>query len=94
MAVKETRMGKVEDKAMKNYVASQVVYDQMKNKKSVRVKLINFEKTSWSINFIPFWSRNINLGIFEVRCISGYNSLNTRLKSLFSNTKLKGHVEF
>ena len=37
MAVEETGMGKMEDKAMKNYVASQVVYDQMKDKKSVGI---------------------------------------------------------
>ncbi|NVN89467.1 MAG: aldehyde dehydrogenase family protein [Desulfuromonadales bacterium] len=37
MAVAETGMGKVEDKAVKNYVASQVVYEQMKNEKSVGI---------------------------------------------------------
>lgn len=37
MAVEETGMGKLEDKAMKNYVASQVVYDQMKGEKSVGI---------------------------------------------------------
>jgi len=37
MAVEETGMGKLEDKAMKNYVASQVVYDQMKEEKSVGI---------------------------------------------------------
>lgn len=37
MAVEETGMGKLEDKAMKNYVATQIVYDQMKDGKSVGI---------------------------------------------------------
>ena len=65
--------------------------DEIKNRKSVRSKLINFEKISRLMNFIPFWSRNINLGIFDVRFISGYNSLKRTVKSLFSVVKLNGH---
>lgn len=37
MAVEETGIGKVEDKAVKNYFASQVTYDQMKNETSVGI---------------------------------------------------------
>ena len=37
MAVEETGMGRLEDKAMKNHVATQVVYDQMKDEKSVGI---------------------------------------------------------
>jgi acyl-CoA reductase-like NAD-dependent aldehyde dehydrogenase len=37
IAVEETGIGKLEDKAMKNYVATQVVYDQMKDEKSVGI---------------------------------------------------------
>jgi acyl-CoA reductase-like NAD-dependent aldehyde dehydrogenase len=37
MAVAETGIGKVEDKVVKNYFGSQVVYDYMKDKKSVGI---------------------------------------------------------
>jgi len=37
MAVHETGIGKVDDKVVKNYFASQVVYDYMKDKKSVGI---------------------------------------------------------
>lgn len=37
MAVRETGIGKVDDKIVKNYFASQVVYDYMKDKKSVGI---------------------------------------------------------
>ena len=37
MAVQETALGKAEDKAVKNYFGSQVVYDNMKGRKSVGI---------------------------------------------------------